>query len=53
MVIVIVLGRWENLTLQIQASNVDLIAVADQYESPRKFFLAEREDFKYFEEKVN
>lgn len=44
------------MNIQIQASTVDLITVADFYEVLCKFFLAEREnDFeekKYFEEKT-
>ncbi|XP_054091790.1 uncharacterized protein LOC128923548 [Zeugodacus cucurbitae] len=38
--------------LETAASAVDLITVADLYESLRKFFVAERDNFKYFEEKA-
>lgn len=46
------LERINKVNVQIQASTVDLITVADLYESLCKFFLAERENFKYFEEKA-
>lgn len=44
------LERINKVNVQIQASTVDLITVADLYESLCKFFVAERENFKYFEE---
>lgn len=46
------LERINKVNVQIQTSNIDLITVADLYESLRKFFIAERENFKYFEEKA-
>lgn len=46
------LERINKVSVQIQASTVDLITVSDLYESLRKFFVAERENFKYFEEKA-
>lgn len=46
------LERINKVNVQIQISNIDLITVADHYESLRKFFIAERENFKYFEEKA-
>ncbi|GBP21243.1 hypothetical protein EVAR_84370_1 [Eumeta japonica] len=40
------------MNFQIQASTVNLITVTDLYESLRKFFVAERQNFEYFEEKA-
>lgn len=44
--------KKNKVNVKIQASTVDLITVADLYESLCKFFLAERENFQYFEEKA-
>lgn len=44
------LERIDIVNVQIQASTVDLITVADLYESLRKFFVDQREGFKHFEE---
>lgn len=44
------LERINKVNVQIQSSTVDLITVADLYESLCRFFVAERENFKYFEE---
>lgn len=46
------LERINELNVQIQASTVDLITVTDLYESFRKFFVDQRENFIYFEEKA-
>lgn len=46
------LVRINKMNVLIQASTVDLITVADLYECLCKFFVAERENFKYFEEKA-
>lgn len=42
--------RINKVNVQIQASTVDLITVADLYASLSKFFVDQRENFKYFEE---
>ncbi|CAH1103040.1 unnamed protein product [Psylliodes chrysocephalus] len=44
------LERINKVNVQIQASTVYLITVSDLYESLRKFFVDQRENFKYFEE---
>ncbi|KAK9873227.1 hypothetical protein WA026_021719 [Henosepilachna vigintioctopunctata] len=40
------------VNVKIQASTIDLITAADVYESLRKFFVDQRENFKYFEEEA-
>lgn len=46
------LQRINQVNVQIQSSTVDLVTVADQYESLRQFFVSQRENFKYFEDKA-
>lgn len=46
----VILERLNKVSVQIQSSSVDVLAVSDLYKSILNFMAAERENFDYFEE---
>ncbi|XP_051155178.1 zinc finger MYM-type protein 1-like [Leptopilina boulardi] len=48
----VILERLNKVMIQIQSSTIDLQTVTELYKSLHDFVIAERENFKYFEEKA-